>query len=74
MKNNDDTLEMFKLIVPEEEIELEAEGSVSEYLIKRAAFYGNKLGKEHKLVRDFLIVKDPLSGCWVLSFMCERWF
>ena len=72
--DNDITLEMHKLVVPEEEIESEATASVSEYLIRRAAFHGNRLGRDHKLVRDFHVVKDPLSGCWVMSFMCERWF
>jgi len=72
--DDDITLEIHKLIVSEDEIEAEAEVNVSEYLIMRAAFYGNRLGKNHKLVKDFGIVKDPLSGCWVLSFMCERWF
>ena len=36
--------------------------------------YGNRLGKDHKIVKEFDIVKDPYSEGWVLIFMCERWF
>ena len=72
--SDDITLEIYKLIIPQEEIEAETDGNVSEYLIRRAAFYGNRLGKNHKLVKEFDIVKDPMSGGWILVFMCERWF
>ena len=65
---DENTLEVFKLIVGADEVEAESEGTISEYLIERAAFYGNRLGKDHK------IVKDPYSEGWVLIFMCERWF
>lgn len=74
MRSEDNTLEVFKLIIGSDEVEAEATNSISEYLIERAAFYGNKLGKEHKLVKEFDIVKDPMSGGWILVFMCERWF
>jgi len=74
MRSEDNTLEVYKLIIGSDEVEAEATNSISEYLIERAAFYGNKLGKEHKLVKEFDIVKDPMSGGWILVFMCERWF
>lgn len=74
MSDKDITLEIYKLIIGPDEIEVGASDTVSEYLIERAAFHGNKLGKEHKLVKEFDIVKDPMSGGWILVFMCERWF
>jgi|TARA_Y100000034_G_scaffold129054_1_gene184782 hypothetical protein len=74
MSNDEVTLEMYKLIIGSDEVELEAADTISEYLIERAAFYGNQLGRQHKRVKEFDIVKDALSGGWVLVFMCERWF
>jgi len=72
--NDENTLEVHKLIVGADEAEADSEGTISEYLIERAAFYGNRLGRNHKLVKEFDIVKDPYSEGWVLIFMCERWF
>ncbi len=66
------TLEVFRLVVGSDEAEAEAEGSISEYLMERGALYGNKLGRENKKVKEFDVVKDPLSGGWILIFMCER--
>ena len=74
MNDDEITLEMHKLIIGSDEVEYESVSTISEYLIERAAFHGNKLGKQHKLVKEFDIVKDPMSGDWVLIFMCERWF
>jgi len=74
MKDDEITLEMYKLIIGPDEIEEAASDTISEYLIERAAFYANRLGKNHKLVKEFDIVKDPMSEGWVLIFMCERWF
>ena len=74
MSDKDITLEIYKLIIGPDEIESGVTDTISEYLIERAAFYGNKLGKQHKLVKEFDIVKDPMSGGWILIFMCERWF
>tara|TARA_R110000824_G_scaffold107651_3_gene254080 strand:+ start:3193 stop:3414 length:222 start_codon:yes stop_codon:yes gene_type:complete len=68
------TLEMHKLIIGPEEIENDATDTISEYLVERAAFHGNQLGRQHKRVREFDIVKDPMSNGWVLIFMCDRWF
>jgi len=71
---DDITLEVYKLIVGADEIEAESTGTVSEYLIERAAFHGNKLGRQHKTVKEFDVVQDPHSSGWILIFMCERWF
>jgi hypothetical protein len=68
------TLEMYKLIIGPDEIEEEATDSVTEYLVERAGFHGNKLGCQHKKVKEFDMVKDPMSGGYILVFMCERWF
>ena len=74
MSDEEITLEMYKLIIGPDEVEVEAVETISEYLIERAAFYGNQLGRQHKRVREFDIVKDPMSGGWILIFMCDRWF
>jgi len=74
MNDNEITLEMHRLIIGSEEVEYEAADTISEYLIERAALHGNKLGRQHKLVKEFDVVKDPMSGGWILIFMCERWF
>jgi len=72
--NEDNTLEIHKLIIGNDEVEAESTDSISEYLIERAAFYANKLGRNHKKLHSFDIVKDTMSDGWVLVFMCERWF
>ena len=74
MNDDDMTLEMYRLIIGADEVEAEATTSVSEYLIERAAFYGNKLGREHKKLKQFDIVNDAMSDGWVVIFMCERFF
>ena len=74
MSNEEITLEMYKLIIGPDEVECEATDTISEYLVERAAFYGNQLGRQHKRVREFDIVQDPMSGGWILIFMCDRWF
>ena len=74
MSNDEVTLEIYKLIIGPDEVEYEATDTISEYLIERAAFYGNQLGRQHKRVKEFDIVKDALSGGWVLIYMCDRWF
>lgn len=71
---SEETLEIYKLIIDPLEIEAEAKASVSSYLMQRAAFYANRLGMQRKKIKEFDIKKDPISGCWVLIFMCERWF
>jgi len=72
--SDEETLEMYKLIIGPDEIETEAEDTISEYLIERAAFHANKLGCQHRKVKEFDVVKDPMSGGYILVFMCERWF
>ena len=74
MKDDEITLEIYKLVIGAEELEESATDTISEYLIERAAFYANRLGKDHKVIKQFDIVKDAMSGGWILVFMCERWF
>jgi len=74
MSEDEETLEIHKLIVGNSEIEAEATDSISEYLIERAAFKANQLGRNHYKLKQFDIVKDAMSNGWVLVFMCERWF
>jgi len=74
IRENEDTLEIFQLIVARDEAECEASSTISEYLMERAAYYGNKLGREKKKIKDFDIVEDQYSGDWRLVFYCERCF
>ena len=75
MKNKgEETLELFRLIVARDEAEYEANGTISEYLIERAAYYGNRLGRQKKKVKEFDIVEDQQSGDWILLYYCERYF
>ncbi len=72
MLSEEITLENYRLIIGPEEIELEAESSVSDYIIERASRFANKLGLQGKKVQEFDIVKDPLSEGWIVICMCER--
>jgi hypothetical protein len=67
------TLELNRLIVGRDEAEYEADGTISEYLIRRAALYANRLGSGGKKIKEFDIVEDAISGDWVLMFYCERY-
>jgi len=58
--SSENTLEVYRLIVGADEIEFEADDSISGYLIERAAKYGNKLGLQRKKVKEFEIVQDGL--------------
>ena len=70
----EETLEVYRLIVGRDEAEYEATGRISEYLMGRAARHGNKLGMEKKKVKQFEVVEDPQSGDWILFYYCERYF
>jgi len=72
--NEEETLEIYKLIISSDEIEFEATDNVSDYLIERASFYANKLGREGKKLKEFDIVKDVMSNGWVVIYMCERYW
>ena len=71
---DEETLEVYRLIVGRDDAEYEATGRVSEYLMERAARHGNKLGMEKKKVKQFEMVEDPHSGDWILFYYCERYF
>ena len=70
----ENTLEVFRLVIRPDEAKEDSEGSIPEYLMERGIFYGNKLGSENKRIKEFDIVEDPLSGGWILIFMCERYY
>jgi hypothetical protein len=70
--NNDETLEVHRLVISRDEAEYEASGTISEYLIRRAAMHGNKLARNKKKIKDCEIIEDPLSGDWILICYCER--
>ena len=68
------TLEIFRLIVGHDEAEAEAKESISEYLLERGVLHANRLGTQNKRVKEFDIVKDPVSQGWIMIFSCERWY
>jgi hypothetical protein len=72
--NDDDTLEIYKLIISVDEVESEAKESISSYLMGRAATYGNNLGFSKMKVRDFSMVQDGWSRDYILTFSCHRSF
>jgi len=72
--SGEETLEMYKLIIGVDEVECEAQDSISEYLLERGVSYANRLGIQRKKVKEFDIVKDHMSKGWILVFMCERYF
>ena len=74
IKDDENTLEIYQLIVGRDEAECEATGTISEYLMERAAYYGNKLGLQRMKVREFDVVEDQYSGDWKLVYYCERHF
>ena len=47
------TLELNRLVVGRDEAEYEADGTIGEYLAKRAAFYANRLGNGGQKVKEF---------------------
>jgi hypothetical protein len=71
--SSEHTLELNRLIVGRDEAEYEAEGTISEYLTRRAALYANRLGNGGKKIKEFDMVEDAISGGWVLMFYCERY-
>jgi len=71
---NEDTLEIYKLIISVDEVECEAEDSITSYLMGRAAKYSNKLGLTKMKVEDFSMRQDPFSEDYVLAFSCRRRF
>ena len=72
--SGDETLEVHRLIIGKDEAEYEANGTVSGYLIERAAYHGNKLGRQNKRVKEFDMVEDQHSGGWIMIYYCERCF
>jgi len=72
--DNEVTLEIFKLVIGPDEVESSDAETVSEYLIERAAFYGNQLAQQHKKIKEFKLIRDSMSRGYVLVFMCESWF
>ena len=74
MNMDEETLEVFRLVVGVDEVEYEAKNTVTEYLIQRANEYANKLGKRNMKIKDSAYVTDPISGDHVLIYYCERDF
>jgi len=72
MNNTEDTLEIYRLIIGKDEAEYEATGTISEYLIERAARFGNKLGRQKQQIKECELVQDNLSGGWIIVCYCER--
>ena len=71
---DEETTEIMKLIIANDEAEAEAEGSITEYLMQRAATHGNRLGLQKRKVLSFAIAHDSLSKDYTLVFEVRRWF
>ena len=56
MNMDEETLEVFRLVIGIDEVEYEAKNTVTEYLIQRANEYANKLGKRNMKIKDYWIV------------------
>ena len=74
MTIEDDTLKVFNLIISNDEMEYEANNSVTDYLIKRASEYANRLGRQRYKIKDSGYIVDPLSSDHRLIYYCERDF
>ena len=74
MKNNDDTLEIYRLIVSNDEVEYEAKDSIITYLLQRSSQYANKLGKMKLVIKEMEYHIDSTSEDHIFVFYCERDF
>lgn len=72
MSTSEDTLKIYRLVIANDEVEYEAEKSVTEYLLKRSSEYANRLGKRNYVLRDFGYTTDPISGDHLFTYYCER--
>jgi len=74
MNNEEDTLEIYRLIISNDEVEYEATDSIVTYLLRRASQYANRLGKMRLMVKDMMYHTDVMSGDHIFVFYCERDF
>ena len=72
MSDKEDTLEVFRLAISDDEVEYEAKNTVTEYLIQRSSEYANKLGRRKLTIKDRAYVTDPMSGDHLFIYYCER--
>ena len=49
----EDTLELYKLVIANDEVEYEAEGSITTYVLNRAVAYANRLGRQKFQIKEF---------------------
>ena len=74
MNNEEETLEVYRLAIADDEVEYEAKNTVTEYLIQRSSEYANRLGKRNLKIKDSAYVIDPVSGDHLFIYYCERDF
>lgn len=74
MSSDEETLEVYRLVIADDEVEYEAANTVTEYLIQRASEYANRLGKQNLRIKDSAYVIDSLSGDHLLIYYCEKDF
>ena len=74
MNNDEETLEVFRLIIADDEVEYEAKDTITEYLIQRASEYANKLGRRNLKIKDSAYMIDSMSGDHLFVYYCERDF
>lgn len=72
MSDKEDTLEVFRLAISDDEVEYEAKNTVTEYLIQRSCEYANRLGRRKLTIKDSAYIVDPMSGDHLFVYYCER--
>jgi hypothetical protein len=70
--NTEETLELYKLVIANDEVEYEAEGSITTYVVGRAAEYANRLGRKKFQIKESDYYVDDYTGDHHLLFYCER--
>ena len=68
----EDTLELYKLVIANDEVEYEAEGSITTYVLNRAVEYANRLGRQKFQIKESDYYIDNYTGDHHLLFYCER--
>jgi hypothetical protein len=74
MNRDEETLEVYRLAIADDEVEYEATDTITEYLIQRASEYANRLGRRNLKIKDSAYVIDGLSGDHLFIYYCERDF
>tara|TARA_Y100001938_G_scaffold150473_1_gene241549 strand:+ start:39 stop:266 length:228 start_codon:yes stop_codon:yes gene_type:complete len=69
---NEDTLKIYRLIIPAEDVEEEATTTITEFLLHRSNEYANRLGKRKWKIKDFAYFVNPQTGEHIFTYYCEK--